>query len=103
METGEFPPISTFFVHPVPPITTERGIFISVDEKGYDKATGKVLIEVDPKYFRPCEVDTLLGDPTKAKTKLGWNPRKTSFEQLVKIMMKHDLEFVVKDANARLH
>ncbi len=74
-----------------------------VDEKGYDKATGKVLIEVDPKYFRPCEVDTLLGDPTKAKTKLGWNPRKTSFEQLVKIMMKHDLEFVVKDANARLH
>ena len=74
-----------------------------MDEKGYDKATGKVLIEVDPKYFRPCEVDTLLGDPTKAKTKLGWNPRKTSFEQLVKIMMKHDLEFVVKDANARLH
>ena len=74
-----------------------------VDEKGYDKATGKVLIEVDPKYFRPCEVDTLLGDPTKAKTKLGWNPRKTSFEELVKIMMKHDLEFVVKDANARLH
>ena len=74
-----------------------------VDEKGYDKATGKILIEVDPKYFRPCEVDTLLGDPTKAKEKLGWNPRKTSFEELVKIMMKHDLEFVVKDANARLH
>ncbi|MCR4939990.1 MAG: GDP-mannose 4,6-dehydratase [Treponemataceae bacterium] len=73
-----------------------------LDEKGYDKASGKVLIEVDPKYFRPCEVDTLLGDPTKAKEKLGWNPRKTSFEELVKIMMKHDLEFVVKEANSRI-
>ncbi len=73
-----------------------------IDEKGYDKATGKVLIEVDPKYFRPCEVDTLLGDPTKAREKLGWNPRKTSFEELVKIMMKHDLEFVEKEANSRI-
>jgi GDPmannose 4,6-dehydratase len=63
-------------------------------EKGFCKATGKVLIEVDPKYYRPSEVETLLGDPTKAKTQLGWNPRKTSFEQLVKIMMSHDLEYV---------
>lgn len=63
-----------------------------VDEKGIDKATGRVLVEVDPKYFRPTEVEQLLGDPTKAKTLLGWNPTKTSFEQLIKIMMKHDLE-----------
>jgi GDPmannose 4,6-dehydratase len=64
------------------------------NEKGVCTATGKILIEVDPKYYRPAEVETLLGDPTKAKTQLGWNPRKTSFEELVKIMMKHDLEFV---------
>ncbi len=72
-----------------------------VDEKGYNKATGECLIEVDPKYFRPAEVETLLGDPTKAKTVLGWNPRKTSFEDLVKIMMKHDMDFVVRDNIAR--
>ena len=65
-----------------------------VDEKGYNKATGEVLIEVDPKYFRPAEVETLLGDPTKAKQVLGWNPTKTSFPELVKIMMKHDMEYV---------
>ena len=67
-----------------------------VNEKGIDVATGKVLVEVDPKYFRPAEVDQLLGDPTKAKTKLGWNPRKTSFEDLVKIMVEHDMKFVKK-------
>lgn len=64
------------------------------NEKGICKATGKVLIEVDSDYYRPAEVETLLGDPTKARTQLGWNPRKTSFEELVKIMMKHDLEYV---------
>ena len=48
------------------------------------------------KYFRPAEVEQLLGDPTKAKTLLGWNPRKTSFEELVKIMVKHDMKFVKK-------
>lgn len=68
-----------------------------VKEKAVNKKTGEVLIEVDPKYFRPSEVTTLLGDPTKAKTVLGWNPRKTSFEELVKIMMKHDMDFVVRD------
>lgn len=73
-----------------------------VDEKGINKATGDVLIEVDPAYFRPSEVETLLGDPTKAKSLLGWNPRKTSFEELVKIMMKHDLEYVVKEHNAKV-
>ena len=67
-----------------------------IEEKGYNKATGKALVEVDPKYFRPAEVEQLLGDPTKAKTKLGWNPRKTTFEQLVKIMVEHDMKFVKK-------
>ena len=65
-----------------------------VDEKGIDIHTGKVLVEVDPKYFRPAEVEQLLGDPTKAKTLLGWNPRQTSFEELVRIMVRHDLEHV---------
>lgn len=67
-----------------------------VDEKGIDEATGRVLVEVDPKYFRPCEVEQLLGDPTKARTLLGWNPTKTSFEQLVNIMVDHDMHFVRK-------
>lgn len=67
-----------------------------VNEKGIDKATGKVIVEVDPKYFRPCEVEQLLGDPTKAKTLLGWNPTKTTFEQLVELMVKHDMKFVRK-------
>ena len=67
-----------------------------VDEKGIDKATGRVLVEVDPKYFRPAEVEQLLGDPSKAKNLLGWNPRKTSFEELVKLMVEHDMRFVKK-------
>ncbi|MBS5613192.1 MAG: GDP-mannose 4,6-dehydratase [Prevotella buccalis] len=65
-----------------------------MNEKGIDKATGKVLVEVDPKYFRPAEVEQLLGDPTKAKEKLGWNPRQTSFEELVKRMTEYDLKNV---------
>ncbi|MCQ2375835.1 MAG: GDP-mannose 4,6-dehydratase [Salinivirgaceae bacterium] len=72
-----------------------------VDEKGYDKATGKVVIEVDPKYFRPAEVETLLGDPSKAKKVLGWNPTKTSFAELVKIMMQHDMKYVENERTAR--
>ncbi len=67
-----------------------------VNEKGIDVATGKSLVEIDPRFFRPAEVDQLLGDPTKAKTLLGWNPRKTSFEELVKIMVDHDMRFVKK-------
>lgn len=63
-----------------------------VDEKGIDKATGRVLVEVDPKFFRPTEVEQLCGDPSKAKKLLGWNPTKTSFQDLVKIMVKHDLK-----------
>ena len=69
-----------------------------VNEKGIDVKTGKTLVEVDPKYFRPAEVEQLLGDPTKAKTLLGWNPRKTSFKELIKIMIEHDMQFV-----SRLH
>lgn len=67
-----------------------------VEEQGVDKATGRVLVEVDPRFFRPAEVDQLLGDPTKAKTLLGWNPKKTSFEELVRIMVDHDMRFVRK-------
>ena len=67
-----------------------------VDEKGIDRETGRVLVEVDPKYFRPCEVEQLLGDPTKAKETLGWNPTKTSFPELVRIMAEHDMKFVRK-------
>ena len=67
-----------------------------VNEKGIDVKTGKSLVEVDPKYFRPCEVEQWLGDPTKAKTLLGWNPIKTSFSELVKIMVTHDMRFVKK-------
>ncbi len=67
-----------------------------IDEKGIDTATGKVLVEVDPKYFRPTEVEQLLGDPAKAKEKLGWNPRQTTFEQLVKIMVDADMKQVAQ-------
>jgi len=67
-----------------------------VDEKGIDIASGNVLVEVDPKYFRPAEVEQLLGDPTKAKTLLGWNPTQTSFPELVRIMVEHDLKYVKK-------
>ena len=65
-----------------------------IDEKGIDKATGKVLVEVDPRFFRPSEVDQVLGDPTKAKTLLGWNPTTTSFDKLVRIMVEHDMKNV---------
>ena len=67
-----------------------------LQEKGIDAKTGKTIVEVNPKYFRLAEVDQLQGDPTKAKSLLGWNPEKTSFEQLVKIMVEHDMRFVRK-------
>ncbi len=72
-----------------------------VEEKGIDTATGRVLVEVSPEFFRPAEVDLLLGDPTKAKELLGWNPRKTSFEELVKIMTDHDMELVKQEMAVR--
>ena len=65
-----------------------------MNEKGVDKATGKVLIEVSPDFYRPTDVVNLWGDPTKARQELGWNPTKTSFEELVKIMVEHDMEKV---------
>jgi GDPmannose 4,6-dehydratase len=65
-----------------------------VNEKGIDVKTGKVLVEVDEKYFRPAEVEQLLGDASKAQRLLGWNPRKTSFEDLVKIMVESDLKAI---------
>lgn len=92
--------IATGEMHPVREFCTlafaEAGITLrwegeGVNEKGIDTATGKVLVEVDPKYFRPAEVEQLLGDPTKARTLLGWNPTKTSFAELVKRMAQHDL------------
>lgn len=69
-----------------------------VDEKGYDKATGRMLVCVNPAWFRPTDVDNLLGDPTKAKTVLGWNPRKTTYEELVALMARHDRELARREA-----
>ncbi len=62
-----------------------------IDEKGIDTKTGRTLVAVDPRFFRPAEVEQLLGDPTKARTRLGWNPQKTSFTELVRIMVENDL------------
>ena len=95
--TGEMHSVREF----VTKAFAEAGINIrwegkGIDEKGIDVATGKVLVEVDPKYFRPAEVEQLLGDPTKAKTLLGWNPTKTSFDELIKKMVHYDLEYVEK-------
>lgn len=61
-----------------------------LEEKGIDISTGKVLVRVNPKWFRPTDVDNLLGDPTKARTVLGWNPNQTSYLELIKIMSEHD-------------
>ena len=65
-----------------------------LEEKGINKANGQVIVEVSPDFYRPTDVVNLWGDPTKAKTELGWNPTKTSFEQLVELMTKHDMEKV---------
>ena len=72
-----------------------------LDEKGIDKKTGKVLVEVNPAWFRPTDVDNLWGNPTKAKTKLGWNPQTTSYEQLCAIMAEHDLQLAKKEAGVK--
>lgn len=102
--------IATGEMHTVRDFTTlafkKAGIDIrwegqGVDEKGYDAKSGKLLVEVDPKYFRPTEVEQLLGDPTKAKEVLGWNPRRTSFEGLVSIMVESDLELARKEESIK--
>ena len=74
-------------------ITGQDGSFLAefLLEKGYDKATGKCLVEVSEDFYRPTDVVNLWGDPTKAKAKLGWNPSKTTFEELVKIMVDADM------------
>jgi GDPmannose 4,6-dehydratase len=71
-----------------------------IDEKGIDENTGRIIVEVDPRYFRPTEVHTLLGDPSKAKSKLGWQP-KTSFSDLVKEMVRED--FILAKRDQLLH
>lgn len=107
-ETPEDYVIATGEYHTVREFTTlafERaGITLrwegeDIDEKGIDVATGKVLVEVDPKFFRPAEVEQLLGDPTKAKEKLGWNPRKTSFQELINIMVDSDMRLIKSQRN----
>lgn len=73
-----------------------------IDEKGFDAANGKCIVQVDPRYFRPTEVDTLLGDPTKAKYKLGWSP-KISFDELVAEMVREDLKSAQRDELIKSH
>jgi len=72
-----------------------------IEEKGIDKATGKVLVEVSRDFYRPTDVVNLLGDPTKARTVLGWNPQKTSYQELCRIMAEHDLELAKREAKLR--
>lgn len=73
-----------------------------VDEKGYDNATGKLIVQVDPRYFRPTEVETLLGDPSKAHQKLGWKPT-TTFQELVSEMVREDLKSAQRDELVKKH
>jgi GDPmannose 4,6-dehydratase len=100
--TGEMHTVREF----VELVFKEAGITLhwkgsGIDEKGICTKTGKTLVEVDPRYFRPTEVEQLLGDPTKARTLLGWNPRKTSFKQLVSLMVKHDMKLVEREERIR--
>lgn len=93
--TGEMHTVREFCTHAF----EEMGIELKwensgVNERGIDVESGRILVEVDPKYFRPADVEQLLGDPSKAKNVLGWNPRKTSFIELIKIMARYDLEQV---------
>lgn len=67
-------------------------------EEGFDIETGKLVVRVNPNFYRPTDVVNLLGDPTKAKEVLGWNPNKTSCEELCRIMTKHDLELAKQEA-----
>jgi GDPmannose 4,6-dehydratase len=72
-----------------------------IDEKGYDKKTGKVLVSVNKQWFRPTDVVNLWGNPNKAKTKLGWNPQETSYESLVEIMANNDLELAKRELGSK--
>ena len=73
-----------------------------VDEKGYNAETGKCIVAIDPRYFRPTEVETLLGDASKAKRQLGWSPQ-TSFSDLVSEMMREDLKLAERDELVKKH
>jgi GDPmannose 4,6-dehydratase len=73
-----------------------------VEEKGFNDATGEVLVNIDPRYFRPTEVDLLLGDPTKAKEKMGWQPT-VSFAELVELMVEEDIKAAEKDLLCQKH
>ncbi|MGN0167315.1 MAG: GDP-mannose 4,6-dehydratase [Acetatifactor sp.] len=99
--------IATGVQHTVREFTTLAFHYVGIDlewqgkgleEKGLDKATGKVLVEVSRDFYRPTDVVNLWGDPTKAKTVLGWNPLKTSYEELCRIMAEHDLELAKREA-----
>ena len=68
-----------------------------MNERGVNVNTNETLVEVDPKYFRPAEVDQLLGNPAKAKSLLGWNPNRTSLEELVRIMVSNDIKLIEKE------
>jgi GDPmannose 4,6-dehydratase len=101
LATGETHPVREF----VDVAFAEAGIKIEwrgegVDEKGCDAATGKILVEVDSRYFRPTEVELLIGDPTKAKMKLGWTPT-TTFHALVREMVQSDLKLVAHESGSR--
>lgn len=72
-----------------------------VDEKGYDARTGKLLVSVNPQWFRPTDVNNLWGDPTKARTVLGWNPQKTPYARLVQIMAEHDRQLAKREKSLR--
>lgn len=83
-------------------VFAENGIFLrwegkGLAEKGYDAATGKLIVRIAPQYFRPTDVDDLWGDPSKAEKILGWNSTKTSYEKLIHIMAKHDRELAKKE------
>tara|TARA_B100000614_G_C14422217_1_gene442427 strand:- start:399 stop:854 length:456 start_codon:yes stop_codon:yes gene_type:complete len=73
-----------------------------LDEKGYDSETNQLIVSVDPRYFRPSEVDTLLGDPSKAKEKLGWEP-KITLKQMVDEMMENDINIAKRDSLVKKH
>ena len=95
--TGQMQTVRKFielaFTHAEIPIKWQGN---GIDEKGINAETGQVLIEIDPKYFRPAEVEQLLGNPAKAQRLLGWDPSQTSLEELVRIMMTHDLQYVLE-------
>ena len=102
--------IATGVQHTVREFTTLAFHFVGIElewqgkgleEKGIDKATGKVLVEVSKEFYRPTDVVNLWGDPTKAKTVLGWNPLKTSYEELCRIMAEHDLALAKREAAAK--